>query len=356
MRTHRVPLAVASAAAAALAASTLAACGGTSTTGSPAGTSSGAKTVTIYSADGLADWYKPEFAQFTKQTGISVNYVEAGSSEVVSRAEKERSNPQADVIVTLPPFIQQADSGGMLAKLSADTSAIPATSKAADGHWSALINNYLCFIRNRAATPAPATWADLLKPQYKGKLQYSTPGEAGDGTALLVLLMHLMGKQGALNYLKQLTANDVGPSSSTGDLQPKVSSGQLEVANGDVQMNQQSIQDQKSAFSVFFPAQPGQRPVTVALPYDIALTSDAPHSANGARLIGFLLSQDVQSTVSSKAFGFPVRTDVHPADANFATLNALLQGVQVYYPDWDTISGELDQDLAAYNSATGSGS
>jgi 2-aminoethylphosphonate transport system substrate-binding protein len=354
MRTHRLPLAVTSIATVALTASTLAACGGTSTTGSHAGSSASAKTVTIYSADGLADWYKPEFAQFTKQTGISVNYVEAGSSEVVSRAEKERSNPQADVIVTLPPFIQQADKDGMLAKLSADTSTIPATSKAADGHWSALINNYLCFIRNRSATPAPATWADLVKPQYKSKLQYSTPGEAGDGTALLVLLMHQMGKQGALTYLKQLQANDVGPSSSTGDLQPKVSSGQLDVANGDVQMNQQSIQDDKSAFSVFFPAQPGQKPETVALPYDIALASNAPHSANGARLVAFLLSKDVQTTVSGKAFGFPVRDDVRPADANFATLNGLLQGVQVYYPDWDSISGQLDQDVSDYKSATGS--
>ena len=335
----------------AVAAGTLAACGGTGSTGSSA---TGGQTVTIYSADGLADWYKPEFAAFTKQTGISVNYVEAGSSEVVSRAEKERSNPQADVMVTLPPFIQQADKDGMLANLGTDTAAIPAADKAANGHWSALINNYLCFIRNPSATPPPATWADLLQPQYKGKLQYSTPGQAGDGTAVLVLLMHVMGKQGALDYLKQLAANDVGPSSSTGNLQPKVASGQLAVANGDVQMNQQSIQDQKSNFSVFFPAQPGQQPVTVALPYDIGLTSNAPHSANGVKLVAFLLSQNVQATVSSKAFGFPVRDDVHPTDANYTTLNSLLQGVQVYHPDWNSILAELSQDVAAYNAATGS--
>ena len=45
-------------------------------------------------------------------------------------------------------------------------------------------NNALSFIVNPSANPQPKTWDDLLAQQYKGKLQYSTPGQAGDGTAL----------------------------------------------------------------------------------------------------------------------------------------------------------------------------
>lgn len=57
----------------ALAATTLtAACGGTGSGGSSSGT-----TLTVYSADGLANWYKGRFAEFTKDTGIAVNLVEA---------------------------------------------------------------------------------------------------------------------------------------------------------------------------------------------------------------------------------------------------------------------------------------
>ena len=80
-------------AAAALAVSVLSfttACGGT---GTAAG--SDTETVTVYSADGLSGWYKGRFDAFTAQTGIAVNLVEAGSGEVVSRVEKEQSNPQA---------------------------------------------------------------------------------------------------------------------------------------------------------------------------------------------------------------------------------------------------------------------
>ncbi len=70
---------------------------------------------------------------------------------------------------------------------------------------------------------------------------------------MLVLLQHLMGSQVALDYLGKLQANNVGPSSSTGKLQPKVSNGELLVANGDVQMNLGSIKDDGSKFNDLLP-------------------------------------------------------------------------------------------------------
>lgn len=343
-------------AATAVLAVTLTACGGTGARSDAATPSSGggAQSVTIYSADGLGDWYKTQFAAFTKQTGIDVNYVEAGSSEVVNRVEKERSNPQADVLVTLPPFIQQADKDGILGDLGVDTSAIPAADKDSAGHWTAMVNNYLCFIASPTASPAPSAWKDLLDPQFKGKLQYSTPGQAGDGTAVLIELQHLYGKQGALDYLRKLQVNNVGPSSSTGKLQPKVSSGQLLVANGDLQMNLMSIQANKGNFKVFFPAGDAGAKSTVALPYDMGLTSSAPHAENGKKLVQFLLSQPVQESVSSGALGIPVRSDVHPSDANATLLQQSLTGVDVYHPDWNKVLAELPADVAAYTAAIGS--
>ena len=336
-------------AAAVTAAVTLTACGGTGADTSAAG----AQVVTVYSADGLTEWYKPQFAAFTRQTGIAVDYVEAGSSEIVSRVEKERSNPQADVLITLPPFIQQAGKDGMLAPLGVDTTAVAAADKAADGTWTALVNNYSCFVANTSQTPAPRTWEDLLSPTYRGKLQYSTPGQAGDGTAVLVLLQHQLGKQGALDYLKKLQANNVGPASSTGKLQPKVSSGSLLMANGDLQMNLSSIQNDKSTFSIVFPAEGTKAPETVSLPYAMGLTSNALHPATARKLMTFLLSTEAQTAIPAQALGVPVRSDVHPTDANFAKVQQTMQGVEIYHPDWDTILSELNGDLAAYNTATG---
>ena len=277
------------------------ACGGTGSSGS-----GGGETLTVYSADGLATWYKGQFDKFTKDTGINVNLVEAGSGEVVSRVEKEQSNPQADLLVTLPPFIQKADQSGLLQAGGVDTKGIAADQVGPGGNYLPIVDNTLSFIVNPGVNPAPVTWDDLLKPEYKGKLQYSTPGQAGDGTAVLVLLQHLMGKPGALDYLTKLQANNVGPSSSTGKLQPKVSNGELLVANGDVQMNLGSIKDDGSKFNIFIPTAADGKKTTVSLPYVAGVTKGAPHADGAKKLLAFLVSEDVQKTVTPDALGIPV--------------------------------------------------
>ena len=133
--------------------------------------------VTIYSADGLHDgtpnWYQTEFDAFTKATGIKVQYVEGGSGVMVERIAKEASNPQADLIVTLPPFIQKAAASGLLdAATPAGADQIPAGSKDANGQYYALVNNYMNFIYNASALgDAPKTFDDLLDPKFKGKIQ-----------------------------------------------------------------------------------------------------------------------------------------------------------------------------------------
>ncbi|MEU5692745.1 2-aminoethylphosphonate ABC transporter substrate-binding protein [Actinosynnema sp. NPDC020468] len=327
-----------------------AACGGTggATASSPSSTGAGG-TVTVYTVDGLAGWYGKRAEEFKAKTGITVQLVESGSGEVVTRAEREKANPQADVLVTLPPFIQRADKAGLLADYApAGSDQVPAGQKS--GKYTAVVNNYLNFIYNpKLATPAPTTWNDLLDPRFKGKFQYSTPGQAGDGTAVLLQLKHVLGDQGALDYLAKLEANNVGPSSSTGKLQPKVSKGEIWVANGDLQMNLTSIRDDKSEFQVFFPADDKGARSTFAIPYYAGLATGAPHADNGRKFLDFLLSSEVQQTVAADALGRPVRGDV-PATGQ---ISELLKGVEVWQPDWTSVVATLDADVAAYTKAVG---
>ncbi len=333
-----------------ISAAALAGCGGTGSSGSGSGT-----TLTVYSADGLATWYKAQFDKFTKDTGIAVNLVEAGSGEVVSRVEKEQSNPQADLLVTLPPFIQKADNSGLLVASGADTKGIAADQVGPEARYVPIVDNTLSFIVNPKANPVPSSWDDLLAPQFKGKLQYSTPGQAGDGTAVLVLLQHLLGKPAALDYLTKLQANNVGPSSSTGKLQPKVSNGELLVANGDVQMNLGSIKDDGSKFGIFIPAHDGTR-TTVSLPYVAGVTKGAPHAEDAKKLLAYLLSDDVQKTVEPDALGIPVRDAIRTVAAETPAPNtpaAVLKDVQIWVPDWNAVLADLDADVAAYQKATG---
>ncbi|GGZ75289.1 2-aminoethylphosphonate ABC transporter substrate-binding protein [Streptomyces subrutilus] len=338
-------------------ASTLTACGGASSADSRAGE----KVVTVYSADGLKSdkgdgWYDTVFAAFTKKTGIEVKYVEGGSGEMVQRALREKTNTQADVLVTLPPFIQQAGGKGLLqAYRPQGSDQVSGANKAADGTWTSVVNNYFGFVYNKKElAEAPKTWEELLDAKYKGRLQYSTPGVAGDGTAVLVKSMHdFGGKEPAMEYLKKLQANNVGPSSSTSKLAPKTDKGELLVANGDVQMNFAQSKSMPN-LGIWFPAKDGGKPTTFALPYAAGLVDKAPHTANGRKLLDFLLSEDSQKLVSEVGGGFPARTDVKPTDANAVELTRIMAGVEVFEPDWADIDQNLTGYVDAWKSATGS--
>ncbi|MEV4940025.1 2-aminoethylphosphonate ABC transporter substrate-binding protein [Streptomyces zaomyceticus] len=328
------------------------------------GGSSGAseeKTVTVYSADGLKGeagdgWYDKVFADFEKRTGIKVEYVEGGSGEMVQRALREKSNTQADVIVTLPPFIQQAGSKGLLQKYTPQgADQVGGGDKASDGTWTSVVNNYFGFVHNEKELPAaPKSWEELLDAKFENRIQYSTPGVAGDGTAVLIKAMHdFGGREPAMEYLKKLQANNVGPSSSTSKLAPKVDKGELLVANGDVQMNFAQSKSMPN-LGIWFPAKGAGRPTTFALPYAAGLVNKAPHAENGRKLLDFMLSEGAQREVSAIGGGFPARKDVRPTDANAIELAKLLQGVEVFEPDWADIDKNLTAYVDAWKSATGS--
>ncbi|MFF9023013.1 2-aminoethylphosphonate ABC transporter substrate-binding protein [Streptomyces eurythermus] len=350
MPRNRVPLAVVLAL---LAAPALSACGSSA--------ASDAKVVTVYSADGLKGgngdgWYDQVFEDFRKQTGIKVKYVEGGSGEMEQRAVRERGNPQADVLVTLPPFIQQAAGKGLLQKYApAGADRVAGADKAADGTWTSVVTNYFGFVYNKKELKQPPkTWDELLGARYKNKLQYSTPGVAGDGTAVLIKAMHdFGGKERALAYLKRLQTNNVGPSASTGKLAPKVDKGELLVANGDVQMNYAQTKTMPD-LGIWFPAGTGGKPTTFALPYAAGLVTKAPHSANGKKLLDFMLAREQQQEVSAIGGGFTARQDVKATDANAVALTRLMDGVEVFEPDWNDIEKNLSAYVEDWKSATGS--
>ena len=317
-----------------------------------------AAVVTVYSADGLCDgrpnWFDTMFATFERRTGITVQYVEAGSGVIVNRVLAERTAPQADVLVTIPPFMQVAADAGVLRPLilaPADSSALGVPH--APALWYTLAEDYSAWIYDAAALPAPpASLTALLAPTFRNRLQYSTPGQAGDGTAVLLQAFEAFGSRSAgLAYLRRLQANNLGPSASTGRLAALVDKGEIWVANGDVQMSYSQQRDYPN-LRLFFPAGPDGRRLAMRLPYQIALVRGAPHEQAALRLIAFLLSRPAQARLYDLARAFPARRDVPATTPAARALEQVIDGVRIWQPDWTRVAKELGHDVTLWRRAT----
>jgi 2-aminoethylphosphonate transport system substrate-binding protein len=132
-----------------------------------------------------------------------------------------------------------------------------------------------------------------------------------------------------------------------------VDKGELLVANGDVQMNYAQTKTMPD-LGIWFPAGTDGRPTTFALPYAAGLVTKAPHSANGRKLLDFMLARKQQQEVSAIGGGFTARQDVKATDANAVALTRLMDGVEVFEPDWNDIEKNLSAYVEDWKAATGS--
>ena len=72
------------------------------------------------------------------------------------------------------------------------------------GLYVVLMNNYPNFIYNASALKdPPKSYNDLLDPKFSKKIQYSTPGQAGDGTeARIAARIHTSINKIAVHHVK----------------------------------------------------------------------------------------------------------------------------------------------------------
>ncbi|WP_310632738.1 2-aminoethylphosphonate ABC transporter substrate-binding protein [Paraburkholderia sp.] len=295
--------------------------------------------VVLYTADGLENLYRDVLPAFEKQEGVKVNIVTAGSGEVVNRANVEKDAPKADVIVTLPPFIQQAQQSGLLQPYqSVNYKNVPAIAKATDGSWATFVNNYFSFAINpEVVKTQPKTFADLLHPDYSGKVAYSNPATAGDGMAVIILTTSLMGEDKAFDYLKKLEQSAKFHTKGTGYLDVLLSRNEISVANGDLQMDlDDAANGGLSLKPIFLAADANSHPTTFQLPYAIGLIKNGPNQAAGKKLIDYLMSTDVQAKVPD-IFGIPGRTDVALTGKNGEVVKQAIQGVKLIPVDWNQV-------------------
>ena len=164
------------------------------------------------------EWCRAAATAFEKQSGIHVDMTRQSAGELYARLRAEKDNPRGDIWFggTGDPHLQAASDGltepyqsPALGQLRdwAQNQAKRSDYRTVGLYLGALGFGYNAEELAKRGIAAPACWADLVKPAFKGEVEMADPNSSGTAWTMLATIIQLMGEDPAFDYLKKLNGN-----------------------------------------------------------------------------------------------------------------------------------------------------
>jgi iron(III) transport system substrate-binding protein len=155
--------------------------------------------------------YKDAFE--AKNPGTTINWVRDSTGVVTAKLLAEKAAPVADVVMGLAATsLMLLDKEGMLQGYAPQgLDVIPASYRDSMNppKWVGMDvwSSALCFNTveaDKAKLPKPATWEDLTKPEYKGKITMPNPASSGTGYLMVSAWLQMMGEEKGWAFMDKL--------------------------------------------------------------------------------------------------------------------------------------------------------
>lgn len=321
----RLPLTLA-----ALASLGLAAC---SDSPQDAGSGDGEQVVNLYTARHY-DSDLALYEQFTRDTGIKVNWIDGKADELVARMKAEGEQSPADLFITADAgALWRAQQQGLFQPVESEALArqVPANLREPDGNWYGFTR------RARVVAYDPAKvrpdevddYADLASPRFRGKICVRS-SDSVYNLSLVGALIEAWGKERATEWARGVVANMARPpEGGDRDQIRAVAAGVCEVAitnsyyyirmaHGDDAADRAVTEK----VALAYPSLDGQGAHVNISGGGVA--RNAPNRANAIRLLEFFASAKGQTHISANNNEYPVSPDVPAPEpvAAYATFKA----------------------------------
>ncbi len=276
-------------------------------------------------------------------TGVSTNYVRLSGGEALARLQASKDNPEFDVWygAGADQHIAGVQAGVIEPYISPAAEDIPDKFKDAEGNWVGIYGGIVGFCSNsdklsEIGLPAPTSWNDLLKPEYKQEIAVSHPGTSSTAYTFLWTLYVLNGKDEdkTFDYMKRFN-NNVLQYPKTGAA-PGQMAGRAEVTTG-VIFSQDCVKYQKEGMplELTFPDEGSGYEIGA-----VSLVKGAVHLETAKAFMDWSISADAQD-LYPKANSYQI-----PTNPNATPDPAVVTFDQVKLIDGDVVeAGEMKPQL-----------
>ena len=281
------------------------------------------------------NWARPMFEEFTKATGIKVNFVRFSSGEALARVIAEKNNPRVDVLFGGP--VETFSAGvkeGIFEPYKPRAFGVLADRfKDSDGYWVGIADDPLVFMSNEEFLAEnnlkpPASWNDLLDPAYKGMIQMADARTSGTAVTRIFSIIEVYDRNEdkAFDYMRKLRQNVQVYTKSGGGGTIPVGLGQ---AGAGIFFIVDALKTQQEGYkvAVSFPKEGIGTAVEA-----IALIKGAKNPQLGKRLIDWATSPDMQNLYAKYKINF---VPAHPNVDIEPGLAAVLEDANLFPIDSD---------------------
>jgi iron(III) transport system substrate-binding protein len=293
------------------------------------------------------------YEDFTRETGIKVNRIEAEADALIERIASEGEYSPADLLITVDAGrLWRAEQAGVLAPVQSEvlSERIPANLRHPQGLWFGISNRARIIIYNKQdGRPAGLeTYMDLADPAYRAKICMRSSSNIYNISLLSSIIAH-KGEDAALDWAKGVVANfrRAPEGNDTANIEA-VANGEcsISVVNTYYLARYAGEDGLLGQVGIIFPNQGEGESGTHVNISGAGVTKYAPNRENAIRFLEYLTSDSAQGYFANGNNEYPVVEGVAPT--------AVISGLGEFRADTlstATIGANQAKAVAIYDAA-----